>query len=269
MTDQNVAFVGSIPENYDRYLGPALFEPYAFDLAERVKVSDNASVLEIACGTGILTRILRNRLPATAKLVATDLNDAMMQFAAKKFRAEENISFKQADATALPFPVSSFDAVVCQFGLMFVPDKKGALDEARRVLIPGGSFVFNVWDAIEFNELAWIAHTTIAKFFDRDPPMFYQTPFGMHDTEEIVALLEDAGFQELDISLLKLPSISSSANEVAQGLIRGNPVIMAIEERASSGAAEIERAVAAEVAARCGDMPVKARMQAFVCKCLG
>lgn len=268
MTDQNAAFVGSIPENYDRYLGPVLFEPYARDLAERVKAADGASILEIACGTGILTRILRDRLPPTSKLVATDLNLEMMQFAAKKFRGKQNVVFKQADAAALPFLNNSFDAVLCQFGLMFFPDKKLALAEVHRVLIPGGSFIFNVWDAMEFNELAWIAHTTIAKFFDREPPLFYETPCGMHDTEEIVALLEAAGFAELDISLLKLPSISSSAKEVARGLIRGNPVILAIEERALADVTEIERTVTAEVAARCGD-PVKARMQAFVCECIG
>lgn len=268
MRDQNAAFVGSIPENYDRYLGPVLFEPYARDLSERVKVAADASLLEIACGTGVLTRILRNSLPSTAKLVSTDLNEAMMQIAAKKFRPDELIEFKQADAAQLPFADNSFDTVVCQFGFMFVPDKKAALAEAHRVLVPDGSLVFSVWDRIEYNELAWIAHQTIAKFFASDPPLFYETPFSMHDTEEIVALLEAADFRELNIALLKLVSTASSSPEVARGLVRGNPVITAIEERALASVSEIERAVAAQVASRCGDNPVKAQMQAFVCECV-
>ena len=269
MTDQHAAFVGSIPEHYDKYLGPALFEPYASDLAEHVKVAPGASVLEIGCGTGILTRILRDRLAQSVKLVATDLNPAMMEFAVKKFAAAENVEFKQADAADLPFVENSFDAVVCQFGFMFVSDKEKAFREVRRVIIPNGQFCFNLWDALELNELAWIAHTTIKRFFDQNPPAFYEIPFSMHDSEEVLALLEAVGFREIDISLLKLRSVSHSASEVAKGLIRGNPVIAAIEERANASPTEIEQVVAAEVAARCGDFPVQARMQAFVFKCVG
>ncbi|HZE72389.1 MAG TPA: methyltransferase domain-containing protein [Pyrinomonadaceae bacterium] len=268
MSNQHTAFVGSIPENYDRYLGPALFEPYAEDLAGRVRVSGTASVLEIACGTGILTRLLRDSLASTVELVATDLNPAMMQYAARKFREGEKVVFKQADAADLPFPDQSFAAAVCQFGLMFVPDKQTALREAHRVLGPGSSFVFNVWDAIEFNEFAYLAHKTVSKFFERDPPKFYEVPFSMHDTEEIVALLKATGFREIDLSLLKLPSNSPSAKELAKGLVEGNPVIGEIRERASASVAEIESALSDKIVARCGDMPVRGLMQAFVCECV-
>ncbi len=159
MPTQNAAFVGSIPENYDRYLGPVLFDPYAADLVSRLNVSADASVLELACGTGIVTRRLRDRLGSEVRLIATDLNDAMLSYAARKFKPEDAIEWKQADAADLPFADQSFDAVVCQFGLMFVPDKERALSETYRVLKPGGTFLFNVWDAIEYNELAHIAHT--------------------------------------------------------------------------------------------------------------
>ena len=170
MPASNTAFVGSIPENYDRYLGPVLFDPYAADLVARLEVPENASVLELACGTGIVTLRLRDRLGSRAKLVATDLNEAMMGYASGKFGAEAAVEWKQVDATDLPFDDQSFDAVVCQFGLMFFPDKERALRETYRVLRPGGVFLFSVWDKIETNYLPQIAHTIIAKFFDDKPP---------------------------------------------------------------------------------------------------
>ncbi|MGA9997340.1 MAG: methyltransferase domain-containing protein [Pyrinomonadaceae bacterium] len=265
MLDQHTAFIGSIPENYDRYLGPALFEPYASDMVERLNVSEGASVLELACGTGIVTRRLRDHLPPGARLVATDLNEAMIGYAARKFRPDEAVQWKQADATALPFADESFDAVVCQFGLMFVPDKERAIREAYRVLKPGAHFLFSVWDAIEHNDLAHIAHTTISTFFEHDPPNFYEVPFCLHDPEAVRSLLTAAGFRDIKSSLLALPSISPSALEAAQGLVEGNPVIVAINERRPSDVSKIVAAVAEAVAARCGDMPVRGRMQAFVC----
>jgi ubiquinone/menaquinone biosynthesis C-methylase UbiE len=265
MSDKNAAFIGSIPENYDRYLGAVLFEPYASELVERLNVSESASVLELACGTGIVTRQLRDRLANGVRFVATDLNDAMMAYAATKFRPDEDIEWKQADAMNLPFPDESFNAVVCQFGLMFVPDKERAIREAYRVLSPGGLYLFSVWDAIEENELAHIAHTTISTFFEHDPPNFYEVPFCFHDPEVIRSLLTRAGFRDIKISLLPLPSISPSASEVANGLVKGNPVIAAINERRPSDVQKIVSAVAEAVAARCGDRPVRARMQAFIC----
>jgi ubiquinone/menaquinone biosynthesis C-methylase UbiE len=265
MPDQNAAFVGSIPENYDRYLGPVLFEPYALDLASRLEVSEGASLLELACGTGIVTRHLRDRLGPTEKLVATDLNEAMLTYAARKFEPENGIEWKQADAVELPFEDQSFDAVVCQFGLMFVPDKEKAIGETYRVLKPGGTFLFNVWDAIEYNELPYIAHTIIADFFDDNPPDFYEVPFSFHDVEVINAFLSFAGFGEMQFQLLRLPAVSPSAEEAARGLVYGNPIINALRERSESSITRIEAAVAEAVALQCGDDPVRARMQAIIC----
>jgi ubiquinone/menaquinone biosynthesis C-methylase UbiE len=154
MKEDHAQFAGSIPAAYDRYLGPVLFQSYAEDLVARLQVPQDGSVLELACGTGIVTRELRNRLPATAKLVATDLNEPMFQHAARKFAEGETVEWRQADACSLPFGDGIFDAILCQFGIMFVRDKGLAAREARRVLKPGGPFLFNVWDAIEHNELA-------------------------------------------------------------------------------------------------------------------
>ena len=268
MTINNTAFVGSIPENYDRYLGPVLFEPYAADLVARLKVPEQASVLEIACGTGIVTRRLRDRLDSSVRIVATDLNEAMMNYAARKFRPKDDIEWKQADATDLPFVDQSFDAAVCQFGMMFVPDKEIAASEAHRVLKPGGTFHFNVWDAIEQNELAQAAHTIIKEFFPQDPPDFYDVPFSYHEPEAIRSLLSAADFREIQLSVVSLPAISSSASDAAHGLIHGNPVITAINERDASKGPEVVAALAASIAAQFGDAPVRARTQALVCSAL-
>jgi ubiquinone/menaquinone biosynthesis C-methylase UbiE len=265
MSNNNVAFVGSIPENYDRYLGPVLFEPYAVDLAQRVTVPEDGSLLEVACGTGIVTRRLRDQLPPTVKIVATDLNEAMMNFARQKFGPDGNIDWRQADATALPFDDRSFDAVVCQFGLMFMPDKAKAATEAYRVLKPGGRFLFSVWDAIERNDLAHVAETTITKYFDDNPPDFYQIPVSFFDVEEIRSLLSLAGFNDIQITPLSFPCNAVSAADVTKGLVHGNPIITAIRERCESRIPEIEADVASVISARFGERPVQAKMQAFVC----
>ena len=265
MPAENVAFVGSIPENYDRYLGPVLFEPYAADLVERVSVPENGSLLEVACGTGIVTRRLRDRLSPRVKIVATDLNEAMIKFAAQKFRSDENIEWKPADALDLPFGDESFDAVVCQFGLMFFPDKQKGVNEAFRVLKPNGQFIVSVWDDIQRVDLAKAAETVIKRFFPENPPDFYDIPFSFHDPDKLRSVLSAAGFREIEIDVVRFPCVSASASEAAHGLIHGNPVITAINERDPAKAPEIEAALAETIAAQFGAEPVQARMQAIVC----
>jgi ubiquinone/menaquinone biosynthesis C-methylase UbiE len=264
MKDQNVQFSGSIPAAYDRYLGPLLFQPYAEDLAARLQAQEDASVLELACGTGILTRVLRTRLPATAKLIATDLNEPMFRHAAEKFGEAEAVQWLQADACSLPFGDRMFDAVVCQFGIMFVPDKPLAAREARRVLKPGGLFLFNVWDALEHNDLCRVAHETITNYFDKDPPTFYQVPFGYHDHDEIRRVLENAGFRDVRIEVVAKVGQAGRAREVATGLVQGNPVSMAIAERDPSLLPTITDAVADAITHRFGEADIRAPMRAIV-----
>lgn len=265
MPAENVAFVGSIPENYDRYLGPVLFEPYAKDLAERVHVPDGGSLLEVACGTGIVTRRLRDRLSPGVRIVATDLNEAMIKFAARKFRSDENIEWKPADALDLPFGDQSFDAVVCQFGLMFFPDRQKGANEAFRVLKPDGQYIFSVWDEIARVDLAKATQTVIKQFFPENPPDFYDIPFSFHEQDKLRSVLTTAGFREFKIEAVPFPCVSASARDAAHGLIHGNPVISAINERDPAKAPEIESALAEKIAAQFGAAPVKAHMQAIVC----
>ena len=264
MDNKNAQFAGTIPAAYDRYLGPVLFQPYAEDLAARLNVNANGSVLELACGTGILTRILRDHLPATARLVATDLNEPMIRNAAEKFRQGEAIEWQEADAASLPFDDESFDAVVCQFGIMFLPDKALGAREARRVLKPGGVFLFNVWDSMEHNHLGRIAHETITSFFEKDPPTFYQVPFGYHNHAEIKRVLEEAGFHSVLLDVVSKVGDATRPEDAAQGLVHGNPVAVAITERDPSLLPVITNAVAGALKRQFGETSIRAPMRAIV-----
>jgi SAM-dependent methyltransferase len=231
MDNNAAAFVGGIPEHYDRGLGPMIFVDYAADMARRVAAGGPSRVLETAAGTGILTRALRDALPAGAGLTATDLNGAMLEIARKKFKPGENVVFQPADAMALPFADGVFDAVVCQFGVMFYPDKDKSYREVRRVLASGGRYLFSVWDAHRYNPFARITNEVVMRFFPVDPPQFYKVPFSMHQIDPIKAALIDAGFTDIDIAVLRLDKAIPDAAAFARGLIYGNPVVDQIRAR--------------------------------------
>jgi SAM-dependent methyltransferase len=247
-------FAGSVPETYDRFMGPIFFEPYADDLAARLPARADLRVLELACGTGILTRRLRG-----CRLLATDLNQGMLDRAASKL---PDVAFRQADALQLPFGDASFDAVVCQFGAMFFPDKRAAFREAHRVLAPGGVFLFNVWGSLDDNLLSKVAGDTVAGFFPSNPTNFYDLPFGYYDGEAIAAALADAGF-DAKIERVVKPSGPASARDAAVALVQGTPLLDQILARRG----DVERITdAAEQAIRerFGD-PVQSTMTALVC----
>src|SRR5579871_3582186 len=168
MPKSDTLFAGSVPVLYDRFLGPLIFEPYALDMAERVAKAGARRILEIAAGTGIVSRAMARRLPE-ASILATDLNQPMLDHAVDQTKAG-NVTYGQADAQSLPFEDSSFDAVVCQFGVMFFPDKPAAFAAARRVLKPGGRYFFSVWDRIEDNEFADLAMATAGRLYPKNPP---------------------------------------------------------------------------------------------------
>lgn len=263
MTDRNAQFTGSIPVAYDRDLGPLLFEPYAEDLVSRLDCGTRSSVLEIAAGTGIVTARLRRALPAAAAFTATDLNPAMLDFARAKIR-EPGIEWRQADAQALPFPDAAFDAVACQFGVMFVPDKARAFREARRVLRPGGHFAFNLWLSLAENPVGRIARDTVAKFFAPGAPIFYDVPWGFHDESLVRELLRAARFDVASCERVELEGRSPSALDAARGLVTGTPIFSAVTESATAPADEIIRAVAENLAAEGGAAPLRLPMRALV-----
>src|SRR6266496_2114604 len=177
MSDQAASFIGSIPEHYDRGLGPVFFADFAEEMARRVAARSPRRVLETSAGTGIVTRRLRDLLPPETQLLSTDLNPPMLEVARAKFAGGERIEFEPADATALPFPDRAFDAVVCQCGVMFFPDKEKSYREAYRVLELGGRYLFSVWDAHRFNPAPRLVHEMMRELFVADPPQFYAVPF--------------------------------------------------------------------------------------------
>ncbi len=266
MTVSHAAFIGSIPEYYDQYLGPLIFEAYARDLARRVKVPAGGTVLETAAGTGIATQRLRKGLPKDRRLIVTDLNESMLQVARQKFHSHSNIDFLSADATQLTFADASFDAVVCQFSLMFFPDKSSAIQEAARVLKPNGIFVFSLWDSYEHNDLIRTVNDTLINLFPKDPPSFFDTPYGYYQLDEVKALLANAGFADIEISILPRISQYETPRQVALGYIRGTPVCLQIMERGGLGIEEVVNLVERVIRDKYGQTSVHAKMQALVFK---
>jgi len=258
-------FAGSIPRLYDEYLVPLIFDPFAIDLAARVGACAPARVLEIAAGTGALTRRLATVLPADVALIATDLNQPMLDQAAASGTARP-VEFRQADAMKLPFPDAAFDVVVCQFGAMFFPDKAQAYGEARRVLRPGGTFLFNVWDRIEDNVVTDVATAALATLFPDDPPRFMaRTPHGYHDLAAIRRDLAAGGFTATPrTETLTATSRAASARIAAIALCQGTPLRSEIEARGADRLAEATDVAEAALARAFGAGPVEGRIQAHV-----
>ena len=219
-----IAFAGTVPNNYDRYLGPVLFEPFARDLAQRLKKHKIRRLLEIACGTGRVTRHLLNLVPVEGELVATDLNKDMISLASSEIKAEQ-ITWKVADALNLHFENESFDHVVCQFGVMFFPDKLRAFAEAFRVLQKGGRYVFNSWDSLENNPRIRIMKQVLDEVLGNEAPDFLEKgPHSFFDVHVIRELLEKAGFAEVNIETLHIESEYDNAADFMKGFVDGSPL---------------------------------------------
>jgi ubiquinone/menaquinone biosynthesis C-methylase UbiE len=264
MVATDKVFAGSVPEIYDRYMVPLIFEPYARDLAERLVAAEPANILETAAGTGVLTKAIAAQLSA-ARLVATDLNQPMLDRAAAKLARETRIEYRQADALALPFADESFDAVACQFGVMFFPDKVQGYKEARRLLKPGGRFFFSVWDEISQNEFADVITQALTELFPDDPPLFLaRTPHGYHDAERIRADLNAAGFTNIAIEAVEARSKAPSPRDPAIAYCQGTPLRNEIEARDPSGLESATQHAVEALARRFGTGAVDGRIRALV-----
>jgi len=258
-------FSGPIPKLYDTYLVPLIFEPYAVDLARRLTAMPLSSVLEIAAGTGVVTRALASSLPESTRIVATDLNQAMLD-QASAVGTKRAVEWRQADAMQLPFKNATFDAVVCQFGAMFFPEKPKAFSEARRVLRPGGIFIFNVWDRIEENEFADTVMAALAALFRSDPPRFMaRTPHGYYDSNEIARDLAAGGFKKSpSIETVAARSRAKSSREAAIAYCQGTVWRNEIEARDAARLGEATDLAAEAIAKRFGPGPVDGKIQAHV-----
>jgi SAM-dependent methyltransferase len=264
MADDELAFLGSVPDSYDRYLGPWMFEPYARDLAARVTWGADTRVLELACGTGRLTRHLAAHLTDSQRLTATDLSGDMLSMARAVVPPVKGLDWRTADAASLPFDDASLDVVLCQFGLMFVPDKPAALREAHRVLAPGGQLLVLVWDSVQHNPAADVFFEVVRDAMPDDPPLLLAVPHSMHDPDLLRTLAEGAGFDEVDVCHIDLIGESPSARDIAVGYVTGTPAYAHIMTKAADRIAEITDDVERELVARFGDHPVTTPLRALL-----
>lgn len=255
-------FSGSVPSFYDRYLGPVLFEPYAKDLVSRLPPGDLLRVLEIACGTGIVTRRLRASLGNSATLIATDLNESMLDYA-RDAVAADGIIWQQADAQALEFAEGSFDVVVCQFGFTFLPDKVQGFREVHRVLAPGGLLLANTWHSLEANPVAGAVHATVARLFPADPPRFLEVPYGYHETDQIRLDMALAGWENLRLETVRVQALAPSAADLATGFAFGTPLAHELAERGADADAVVRSLTAALIPVS-GERPAKPTLAATV-----
>lgn len=265
MGDGDKVFAGSIPEFYDTYLVPLIFEKYAADLARRAGALTPRFVLETAAGSGVVTRALAPHLAANAMYLVTDLNQPMLDHAAAKQGDDDRINWRRADATALPLEEDVFDAVICQFGVMFYPDRVTGFREARRVLKPGGTYLFNVWDHIGANEFADEVTRAAATIFPEDPPMFLaRTPHGYHDVSVIRRELEEAGFTRITITTVEEECVGTSPRHPAIAYCQGTPLKNEIEARDAASLERVTNAAAHAIAARFGDGEVRSKIRGHV-----
>ncbi len=261
MNDVNSNFVGSVPKYYDSALVPVIFIDYAQDLAQRVVARKPKTVLELASGTGVVTRLLRDGLSPDCHITASDLNEPMLDVARQKFEASESVSFQTIDAMEIPLEDQSVDVVVCQFGVMFFPDKVKSYREVLRVLKPGGHYIFNVWDSHAFNPFAAVGQRAVEEVFPDDPPGFYKVPFHYHDTKEMKRDMNDAGFSSVQVERRQIKKTIPSQETLAKGFIYGNPIAEEVETRGGDPDAMVEKvrdAMEAEFGKDPAEMPLSA-----------
>lgn len=258
------AFSGGMAEFYERYVG-SVFHPYATDVADRLGGMTAGAVLEVAAGTGIVTEQLARRLPPEVAITATDLSQPMLDFAARR-PALGRVTLRQADAMALPFPDASFDVVVCQFGVMFFPDRAKAYAEARRVLRAGGSFLFNVWDSLAHNDFPRCVHETLCEAYPGPALQFIaRVPHGYHDTQAIAADLAAGGFAtDARLTTLSVQSHARSAEVPATAFCQGTPLRNALEALGEGQLARATELARAALAARYGEGPMEGKIQAHI-----
>lgn len=265
MAESDKVFAGAIPKFYDTLMVPLIFGAYAADMAELVAAFAPGAVLETAAGSGVVTRALAPQLRADARYVVTDLNQPMLDYAAARQGVDSRIVWQQADALALPFEDAIFDVVCCQFGAMFFPNRVLGYTEARRVLRPGGRFVFSVWDSIGENAFADAITQAVGALFPHDPPRFLaRTPHGYHDVAVIREDLRRAGFTDIDIKTCEKQSHALSARDVAIAYCQGTPLRNEIEARDASLLQRATDRATEAIASRHGAGPVAGKIQAHV-----
>ena len=268
MSTNASGFTGDIPTHYDRGLGPHIFNDYADHLVDRCCERAALDVLEIAAGTGIVSRKLRDNLAGDAQLIVTDLNKPMLAVAQGKFAASEDITFAVANAMELPFDDNTFDLMVCQFGVMFFPDKPASFREAARVLRAGGRYVFSVWGPMADNPFSQMAHDVGVTFFPENPPGFYKVPFHYGASDKVLADLAAGGWHDVDFETIKIQKTITHPESFANALVYGNPLIDEIRDRGGVDPNDVVDAMLAALTKTFGpkNMTMPLSATTFVCR---
>lgn len=256
-------FTGSIPKNYDEYLGPMFFEPYALEIASRVEPSTVTSALELGCGTGRVTRQLRKVLPDNSSFISSDISPDMLAIAKEKLKGL-NIDWRIINAQELPFNDNSIDLIVCSFGYMFVPDKAKAFAEAYRILRPGGTLLFATWGKLEDNEASYVFRSTLKKYFGDSLPESYGLPTSMHDPAPIKVSLQQVGFSKVKCEVVDKESVCATSKRAAEGMTIGGSLYNEIMNRNPAWLSEIQSTVEKELSEKYGAAPMVASMRAVV-----
>jgi SAM-dependent methyltransferase len=253
------SWVDAMPELYDRGLSAAIFAPYAEVVAQRCAGLEPETVLELAAGTGIVTAQLVRTLPR-ARVIATDLNPAMVDWGRERVPSAE---WRAADAMHLDVADHTVDLLVCQFGVMFFPDRPASFAEAARVLRPGGSYFFTAWDEIDTCEFESVLTDILAELLPHDPPTFLaRTPHGYHDRDVMQADVTAGGLQVDSIERIELTGTAPSVRALTKGYTLGTPLRFEIER---AGDLDAVVATATErMTARYGEGPASGALAAFL-----
>ena len=254
-------FVGTVPEFYERCLGPVMFSGYAAEMAKRVAARAPKTILETAAGTGAVTRAMLAALPASVHITATDLSADMLQWASQTLGADDRVTLRQADAQALALPDAAFDCMVCQFGVMFYPDKDQSFREAHRVLKPGGHYLFSFWDGLEYNPFARIRTAFLREALGETLPPNVDGPF-TYRIDAAKASLLAAGFDGIEAAVIRMTREIADPEQFAIGHIRGTSVTSTFEANGVDQA-RAARDLAQLFRRELGDRPCQTQTQAI------
>ncbi|MFZ9387261.1 MAG: class I SAM-dependent methyltransferase [Chitinophagaceae bacterium] len=262
MKEINIPYKEAIPGKYERYLGPYLYEPFAVYTSGRIR-GEPRLVLEMAAGTGRVTRHIARKIGTGAKLVATDINPGMLEIARKQVDAP-HVEFVVADSQDLPFPDNHFDCVICQFGFMFLPDRQKGFNEAWRVLKPGGQFIFVTWDKAENNITVHISQQTVIGYLEEAPPPFYARPYSMHDPAELQNHVVMAGFPSVHLERVSLTGVCPTAMDAATGFVEGNAIVHEVLGLGPGMLEKIKGEIVEKIHVQVSDDPVRSEINAWI-----
>lgn len=214
---------GTPAEIYERHMVPAIFSRWAPDLLQAARVQTGERVLDVACGTGAVTRLLAERVGLTGNVVSLDINPGMLAVARRTVLGP-NIEWLESSALDMPLPDATFDAVVCQQGLQFFPDRPAALSEMRRVLKPGGRLALACWRSIEHTPGYLALEQALARRIG--PEKAALPPFSFGDAAALRGIVVGARFREVNLRAEAKMVRFLSAEHMVRAVVGGAPTMM-------------------------------------------